>query len=368
MIIGVLKEVKVQEYRVGAPPMAVSALTNAGHSVIVETMAGAGSGFTDKDYTDVGAKIARTAAEVWEQADMIYHVKEPIPEEYHYLRKDLLVFSYLHLAPEPELTNILLDKKVTAIAFETVETMDGRTPLLDPMSSIAGRMSVLVGAQYLGRMHQGGGLLLGGVAGVQPANVVIIGGGMVGTNAAQMALGLGARVILLDVDINRLRYLDEVLHGRFETLVSNSYNVAKSVRDADLVIGAVLIKGAKAPRIVSRDMVASMKTGSVVVDVAIDQGGCIETSHPTTHSNPVYTVNGVIHYCVTNMPGMYPKTATIALSNATLPYALKLANMGLKDALNCDAALKKGLNTYNGNLTSRPVADALGLVCAESVT
>jgi alanine dehydrogenase len=361
MIVGVLKEVQVQEYRVGTPPMAVAALTRAGHKVIVQTKAGEGSGFSDQEYTDIGASIAKTAAEVWEHADMIYHVKEPAPDEYKYLRKNLLLFTYLHLAPKLELTEILLNKGVTAIAFETVETPEGKTPLLEPMSSIAGRMSIIIGAQYLGRMYKGNGLLLGGVAGVQPATVVIIGGGMVGTNAAQMALGLGAHVLLLDIDINRLRYLDEVLHGRFETLVSNYYNVANAVKAADLVVGGVLIKGARAPHIVTKEMIKTMKAGAVVVDVAIDQGGCIETSRPTTHANPVYMVDEVIHYCVTNMPGMYPRTATVALSNATLPYALKLANMGVEEALKCDKALRKGLNTYQGKITNKPVAEALKL-------
>jgi alanine dehydrogenase len=361
MLIGVLKEVKIEEYRVGATPMSVSAFVKAGHKVIVQKSAGEGSGFTDREYIESGAAIVQTAEEVWGEAEMIYHVKEPVADEYRYLRKNLCLFTYLHLAPEKELTQALLNNGVTGIAYETVETADCHTPLLDPMSAIAGRMSVTIGAQYLGRMYKGSGILLGGVAGVQPANVVIVGGGMVGTNAAQMALGLGARVVLLDVDINRLRYLDEVLHGRFVTLMSNQGNVARSIQDADLVIGSVLIKGAKAPHVVTKEMIREMKPGSVIVDVAIDQGGCIETSIPTTHSNPTYIVDGVLHYCVTNMPGMYPRTSTIALSNATLPYALKIANMGVKEALKADESLRKGLNTYHGELTSRPVAESLNL-------
>ena len=361
MIVGVLKEVKTEEYRVGAPPMAAEALTKAGHQVLVQTTAGDGSGFADEEYVEAGATVVSTAEEVWNRADMIYHVKEPIPSEYSLLRRDQILFTYLHLAAEKELTLALMDRGIIAIAYETVELPDGNTPLLNPMSEIAGRIATQVAAQYMGKMYKGSGKLLGGVSGVPPATVVVIGGGIVGTNAAQMALGLGARVIIADINVNRLRYLSEVLHGRFETLASSPYNIADAVKEADVVIGAVLVKGGRAPIVVTRDMVKSMKPGSVIVDVAVDQGGCVETTHPTSHSDPIYIIDGVIHYCVTNMPGMVPRTSTTALSNATLPYALKLANLGFREAMRCDEALRKGLNVFEGKVTNRFVAESLGL-------
>ncbi|MBA7695986.1 Alanine dehydrogenase 2 [subsurface metagenome] len=361
MIIGVLKEVKTEEYRVGAPPMAVEALTKAGHQVLVQTTAGDGSGFTDEEYAKAGATIVKSAEELYDRAEMIYQVKEPIPSEYPLLKKDQIHFRYLHLAAEEKLTHVLMDKGVIAIAFETVELPDGSTPLLNPMSEIAGRIAPVVAAQYMGKMYKGSGKLLGGVSGVPPATVVVIGGGIVGTNAAQVALGLGARVIIADIKVNRLRYLSEVLHGRFETLASSPYNIANAVKEADVVIGAVLVKGGKAPIVVTKDMVKSMRPGSVIVDVAVDQGGCVETTHPTSHSDPIYIIDGVIHYCVTNMPGMVPRTATIALSNATLPYALKLANLGFREAMRCDEALRKGLNVFEGKVTNKSVAESLGL-------
>jgi alanine dehydrogenase len=361
MIIGVLKETKSEEYRVGAAPMAVAALVKAGHRVLVEAHAGEGSSFGDEEYRAVGASIAGTAEEVWRGSEMIYHVKEPLPEEYKFLRPDLILFTFLHLAPEKELTSVLLANKVTGIAYETVETPDGMTPLLDPMSAVAGRESVVFGSQYLGRMYGGSGKLVSGIAGVQPATVVVVGGGVVGSNAARIALGLGGRVILLDIDAGRLSHLEEILHGRFETLVSNYYNLENTVKEADLLIGCVLVKGARAPRVVTEAMVKTMKPGSVIVDVSIDQGGCIETSRPTTHAHPVFTKHGVIHYCVTNMPSMYPRTSTIALSNVTLPYALKIADMGFREAVRSEAALLKGLNTCGGKLTNRRVAEALGI-------
>ncbi len=360
MIIGIPKEVKIEEYRVGAPPQAAETLTTAGHQVLVQATAGEGSGFSDKEYIKAGAKIVKTAKEVY-QAEMIYQVKEPIPSEYPLLRKDQIHFRYLHLAPAKELTQALIDKRVIAIAFETIETPDGATPCLDPMSAVAGRLSIQVAAQFLGKMYKGRGKLLGGVPGVPPATVVIIGGGVVGTNAAQMALGLGARVIMVTRNLLRLRYLEEVLHGRFETLASNAYNIANAVKEADVVIGAVLVKGGRAPIMVTRDMVKSMQPGSVIVDVAIDQGGCIETSRATTHSDPIYTVDDVTHYCVTNMPGIVPRTSAMALSNATLPYALKLANLGWREAMKADEPLRKGLNVWNGKVTNKFVADSLGL-------
>jgi len=361
MIVGVPKEIKTEEYRVGAPPMAVGVLAQAGHKVLVQTTAGEGSGFTDEEYVKVGATMVNTAEEVYGQAEMIYHVKEPMPLEYPLLRKDQILFTYLHLAPAKELTLALMKSGVVAIAFETVRLPDGSLPLLQPMSEIAGRISTQVAAMYIGKMHKGSGKLLGGVPGVPPATVVVIGSGVVGTNAAQIALGLGARVVLLDINVNRLRYLSEVLHGRFETLVSNPYNIADIVKEADVLIGAVLVAGDRAPVVVTREMVKTMKPGSVIVDVAVDQGGCIETTHPTTHDNPIYMVDDVVHYCVANMPGMYPRTSTMALSNATLPYALKLANLGYKEALEKDEALRKGLSVFQGKVTDKVVAEVLGL-------
>jgi len=361
MIVGVLKEVKTEEYRVSAPPMAAEVLTTAGHQVLVQTTAGDGSGFADEEYIQAGATVVSTAEEVWNRADIIYHVKEPITSEYSLLGRDQILFTYLHLAAEKELTLALMDRGVIAIAFETVELPDGSTPLLNPMSEIAGRIATQVAAQYLGRMYKGSGKLLGGVPGVAPATVVVIGGGIVGANAAQMALGLGARVIMVTRNVNRLRYLSEVLHGRFETLASNPYNIANAVKEAEVVIGAVLVKGGRAPIMVTRDMVKSMKPGSVIVDVAVDQGGCIETTHPTSHSDPIYIIDGVIHYCVTNMPGMVPRTSTIALSNATLPYALNIANLGFREAMRCDEALRKGLNVFESKVTNRFVAESLNL-------
>ena len=361
MIIGVPKEIKTEEYRIGAPPMAVGVLTQAGHKVLVQATAGEGSGFTDEEFVKVGATMVSTAEEVWGQAGMIYHVKEPIPVEYPLLRRDQILFTYLHLAPAKELTLALMKSGIVAIAFETVELPDGSLPCLQPMSEIAGRIATMVGAQYIGKMHKGLGKLLGGVPGVPPATVVVLGGGVVGTHAAQMALGLGARVIMVTRNLNRLRYLDEVMHGRFETLASNPYNIANVVKEADVLVGAVLVAGGRAPIMVTREMIKTMKPGSVIVDVAVDQGGCIETTRPTTHDDPIYIVDDVVHYCVANMPGMYPRTSTMALSNATLPYALKLANLGYKEALKKDEALRKGLSVFQGKVTDRLVAEALDL-------
>jgi len=361
MIVGVPKEVKTEEYRVGAPPMAVGVLTKAGHQMLVQTTAGEGSGFADEEYIEAGATVVSTAEEVFSRAEMIYKVKEPIPSEYPLLRKDQILFTFLHLAPAKELTHALMDRGVIAIAYEMIGLPDGSAPLLEPMSAIAGRLAIQVAAQYLGKMYNGSGKLLGGIPGVPPATVVILGGGIVGSNAAQMALGLGAHVITVDNNVDRLRYLSEILHGRFETLVSNPYNIANAVKEADVVIGAVLVKGGRAPIMVTRDMVRSMKPGSVIVDVAVDQGGCVETTRPTTHSDPIYIVDGVIHYAVTNMPGIVPRTSAMALSNATLPYALKLANLGFREAMRSDEPLRKGLNVWNGKVTNKIVADSLGL-------
>ncbi len=361
MIIGVPRETKIEEYRVGAPPVAVRTLTQAGHKVVIQSTTGEGSGFNDQEYVKAGATVLATAEEVYDQAEMIYQVKEPLPPEFRLLKKGQIHFRYLHLAAQEVLTHALMDKGVTAIAFETVELPDGTTPLLDPMSAVAGRIGIMVGAQYLGRMHKGSGKLIGGVPGVAPATVVILGGGVVGTDAAVAAVGLGARVIMVTLDLARVRHLEDKFDGQFETLASNPDSIANAVRKADILIGAVRIPGARAPRLVTREMVKTMKPGSVIVDVAIDQGGCCETSRPTTHVDPTYIVDDVIHYCVTNMPGMYPRTSSIALSNATLPYALRLADMGRREAMLSDRALAEGVNVYDGHVTNESVAQALSL-------
>lgn len=361
MIIGVPKEIKDNEYRVSLTPGGVETLTQAGHQVLVQAGAGEGSGFSDEEYTRAGAEIVRDAAQTWNQAEMVMKVKEPLPQEFGFLREGLLLYTYLHLAAEPEVTKQLLKRKVTTVAYETVQLPNGSLPLLTPMSEVAGRMSVQVAAHYLEKMNGGRGKLLGGVPGVRPADVVILGGGTVGINAAMIALGMGAHVTIIDINADRLRYLHEVLHGNLTTLSSNPRNIADSVRHADVVIGAVLVPGAKAPHLVTREMIKTMVPGSVIVDVAVDQGGCIETTRPTTHSNPIFVVDGIIHYCVTNMPGAVPRTSTYALSNATLPYALKLANLGFAEAVRRDSALAKGVNTYAGHVTCEGVAIAHGL-------
>ena len=358
MIVGVPKEIKDQEARVGVTPAGVKALSEAGHTVLVETQAGAQSGFPDAEYQNAGAEIVGEAGYVWAKSEMVVKVKEPIEREYLFFREGLVLFTYLHLAPVPELTDKLLESKVVGIAYETVRDRQGTLPLLTPMSEVAGRMSVQVGASYLERERGGRGILLGGVPGVPPAHVCILGGGVVGTNAAKVALGFGAKVTLVDVNLNRLRELDDIFGGRLYTLASNSYNVAQATREADLVIGGVLIPGATAPKIVSRAMVAAMKKGAVIVDVAIDQGGCVETARPTSHSNPSYVVDGVVHYCVTNMPGAVPHTSTLALTNSTFPYVLRIANLGAREALRQDAGLAEGLNTWLGTLTYRGVAES----------
>ena len=361
MIIGVPTEVKDNEYRVSVTPGGVELMAQHGHRVLVQAGAGAGSGFADKEYAMCGATIVPDAASVWSEAEMILKVKEPVPAEYPYLREGLILFTYLHLAANEALTRCLLETRVIGIAYETVELDNGHLPLLMPMSEIAGRMSVQVGAHYLEKMNGGRGKLLGGVPGVRPGDVVIVGGGTVGTNAAQVALGLGAHVMVIDKNLERLRYLSEILHGNLTTLSSNPRNIALSVQRADLVIGAVLIPGARAPRLVTEDMIKTMHPGSVVVDVAIDQGGCVATSRPTTHSHPTYEVHGVIHYGVTNMPGAVPRTSTYALSNATLPYAMLLADEGFLGAVSRNRALARGVNTYLGYVTHEAVAASFGL-------
>ena len=360
MIIGVPKEVKDHETRVALTPAGVKELKAAGHTVLVEQHAGDLSAFTTDAYQAAGAEIVGAAAEVWAHAEMVLKVKEPMQSEYVHFRPELVLFTYLHLAPVPELTRQLLDRKVTGIAYETIYDETGSLPLLTPMSEVAGRMSVQVGAAYLERTKGGRGLLLGGVPGVPPAEVCVLGGGIVGTNAAKIALGMGAKVTIVDRNLHRLRELDDIFSGRVFTLASNLHNVTEAVQAADLVIGGVLIPGAAAPRIVTAEMVGGMKKGAVIVDVAIDQGGCVETARPTTHSNPSYEVDGVVHYCVTNMPAAVPNTSTLALTNATFPYVKRLAG-GVKEALRADKGLAAGVNTYQGVLTCEPVADSQGI-------
>ncbi|HEX8984415.1 MAG TPA: alanine dehydrogenase [Bryobacteraceae bacterium] len=364
MIIGVPTEVKDHETRVGLVPSAVIALREAGHKVMVQAGAGLGSSIPDSEYEEAGAQLLPQAADVW-KADLVIKVKEPQPSEYSHLRPNLILFTYLHLAPLPELTNSLLEKKVTAIAYETIREPDGSLPLLTPMSEVAGRLAVQIGAVYLEAPNGGRGVLLGGVPGVAPGNVVILGGGVVGTNAAKMAIGLGAHVTIIDRNLNRLRELDDIFRGQAVTLASNVWTVGETLRTADLVIGGVLIPGASAPKVVRREMVSRMKRGAVMVDVAIDQGGCFETSHATTHTDPVYFVDGVLHYCVTNMPAAVPHTSTLALTNATFPYLLEIANQGLEKACSKHPAICEGVNTLKGRVTYSGVAESQSRPCAE---
>jgi len=360
--VGVPKEIKPDENRVAVTPAGAHALVSAGHQVFVEKSAGIGSGFEDAAYVASGAKILPDAASVWESSDMIVKVKEPLQAEYPYMRPGLLVFTYFHLAPEPELTRVLLEKGVDAVAYETVELPNRSLPLLTPMSEIAGRMAVQVGVHFLEKKQGGRGVLVGGVPGVPPASIVIIGGGVVGTNSAKMAVGLGAKVTVVDLNLDRLRYLDDIFGARIETLASNPLNIGEAVKTADLVVGSVLVPGAKAPKLVTEDMVKKMMPGSVMVDVAIDQGGCIETmDHTTTHTNPTFVKHGVVHYSVPNIPGAVPRTSTLALTNATLPYTLLLANKGFKDAVKSNVPLAKGVNVTAGKITYKAVAEAHNL-------
>ncbi|MBA2289778.1 MAG: alanine dehydrogenase [Chloroflexia bacterium] len=361
MIVGIPKEVKDRENRVSATPAAVHEYVTHGHDVIVERSAGVGSGFTDAEYVAEGARLVDRHEDVFAEADMIVKVKEPVASEYGLLRPGQILYTYLHLAADEPLTRALIDNKVSAIAYETVQSPNRALPLLTPMSEVAGRMSVQVGAHYLERTNGGVGTLLGGVPGVPGAEVVVIGGGVVGTNAARIALGMGANVTIVDLNIERLRYLDDVLHDRVHTLASSRKSIADAVARADLVIGSVLIPGTRAPKLVTADMVENMTPGSVMVDVAIDQGGCFETSRPTSHSDPTYLVNDVVHYCVTNMPGAVPRTSTLALSSVTAPYGLKLADRGIADAVRSDASLAPGVNVINGHVTYAGVAEAFGL-------
>ncbi|MFI9553810.1 alanine dehydrogenase [Nonomuraea endophytica] len=360
MKIGVPAEVKNHEYRVAATPAGVHELTRGGHEVFVQRGAGLGSSITDEEFLGAGAKILDTADAVWGEADMVLKVKEPIAQEYHRMREGQVLFTYLHLAAGKECAQALLDNKVTGIAYETVQ-VGNALPLLAPMSEVAGRLAPQVGAYNLMRFNGGRGVLPGGVPGVSPAKIVVIGGGVSGLNAAQIAVGMGADVTVLDTNVDRLRFIDAIYQGRLKTLVSTSYAIEREVLQADLVIGAVLIPGAKAPTLVSNELVSRMKPGSVLVDIAIDQGGCFEDSRPTTHAEPTYMVHNSVFYCVANMPGSVANTSTYALTNATLPYAVKLANQGWKEALKSDPALALGLNTHNGALTNAPVAVALDL-------
>ena len=361
MKIGLPKEIKDNEYRVGLTPAGVQALAHAGHDVYVQKTAGEGSGFNDDQYVKAGAQMLDTADDVWQTGDMIVKVKEPVAPEYPRMREGQLLFTYLHLAPEYELTKQMLERKVTGVAYETITDSVGRLPLLTPMSEVAGRMSVQVGATYLEKMNGGRGILLGGVPGVPAANVVIIGGGIVGTEAAKMAVGLGAKVTIIDRNLDRLRQLDDIFLSKVQTLASSRYAIEEAISHADLVIGAVLVVGAAAPKLVTRDMLHLIPQGAVLVDVAVDQGGCFETTHATTHSNPTYYEEGVLHYCVANMPGAVPRTSTFALTNATLPYALDLANKGFQQAIADDAGLYEGVNTYAGKLTYEAVATSQNL-------
>jgi len=361
MIIGVPKEIKNNENRVALTPAGAQELAKRGHSVHVQKNAGADSGFTNEEYAKAGAKITATAEDVFSLAEMIIKVKEPIEQEYKLIKKDQLVFTYFHFASYEPLTKAMIASGAICLAYETVEREDRSLPLLIPMSEVAGRMSIQEGAKYLEKPLKGRGILLGGVPGVKPAKVLVLGAGIVGTHAAKIAAGMGADVTILDVNLNRLRYLDDVMPKNVHTMVSNEYTIRELVKDHDLIIGAVLIPGAKAPMLVTRDMLKTMRPGTVLVDVAVDQGGCIETCTPTTHENPTFIIDDVVHYCVANMPGAVPYTSTLALTNATLPYAVRLANYGWKQACRENADLKKGLNIIQGEVVYKGVADAFGL-------
>lgn len=361
MIIGVPKEIKNNENRVALTPAGVAEFRKNGHTVYIQSTAGLGSGFEDSEYEAAGASILSTIEEVYGIAEMIVKVKEPIASEYALIKENQLLFTYFHFASSEELTHAMIERKAVCLAYETVERPDRSLPLLVPMSEVAGRMAIQEGAKYLEKPMGGRGILLGGVAGVKPANVLILGGGIVGTQAAKMATGLGANVTIVDISLNRLRYLEDILPANADTVMSNEYNIRELIKNSDLIVGAVLIPGAKAPHLITRDMLKFMKKGTVLVDVAVDQGGCIETCKPTTHENPTYEIDGIVHYCVANMPGAVPYTSTLALTNATLPYAIQLANKGWQAACNQNEDLKKGLNVVAGKVVYKAVADAFGL-------
>jgi alanine dehydrogenase len=358
VIVGVPAEVKDNEYRVALTPEGVRELTHSGHRVLLQNGAGTGSNIPQERFERAGAEVLATAAEVWRESDMVLKVKEPIPDEYEHLREGQILFTYLHLAAGKELTQALVDRKVSAVAYETVQLPDGRLPLLAPMSEVAGRMAPHVGARLQEREYGGRGILLGGVSGVRPAKVLVLGAGMAGMNAAWIAAGMEAEVVVIDKNLDRLRYIDQMQRGRIMTLMSDRLTIEQRVKESDVIVGSVLIPGARAPKLVTEEMVRSMRPGSVVIDIAIDQGGCFETSHMTTHSDPTYVVHDVVHYCVGNMPGAVPNTSTYALTNVTLPYALAIADHGLEDAVRADPVLAGGLNAYGGALTNGPVADA----------
>lgn len=361
MIIGLPREIKDNEYRVGLTPAGVKTLHDHGHTVLVEKGAGTGSGISDDEYRTAMGQIVASADEVWQRAEMVIKVKEPVGPEYQRMREGQILFTYLHLAPDLKLTQVMLERRVTGVAYETITNDEGHLPLLTPMSEVAGRMAVQIGAFYLQKPEGGRGVLMGGVPGVLPAKVSIVGGGVVGINSIKIAVGMGANVTVLDKNLERLRYLDDIFGAKIRTLMSNPYTVQEAIANADLVIGAVLIPGASAPHLVTRPMLSTMHKGAVIVDVAVDQGGCIETTRPTTHSDPTFYVDDVLHYCVANMPGAVPRTSTFALTNATLPFAMKLANKGFKDAIVKDRHLKAGVNTYAGHITYEAVAESQGL-------
>jgi alanine dehydrogenase len=361
MIIGILKEIKQEENRVAMTPGGVEVMGQNGHTVLVESTAGVNSGFEDADYKVQGARIAATPEEIYARCDMVMHVKEPLPPEYDLIRENQIMFTYLHLAAAEELTQMLVLKKSVNIAYETIQEDNGSLPLLTPMSEVAGRMALQQGAKYLEMEHGGHGVLLGGVPGVDPGTVLIIGGGIVGTNAAKVACGLGAKVYILDQSLDRLRYLSDIMPSNCFQLMSKPSTLRRLIPEASVIVGAVLIPGAKAPKLITREMLGAMQKGTVMVDVAIDQGGCFETSRPTTHSNPIYEVDGIVHYCVANMPGALPRTSTIALTNATLPYALEIADNGWKDAMRQNPEIRRGANVVKGKVTFKGVADAFGL-------
>lgn len=361
MQIGVPKEIKEDENRVALIPAGVAELKKSGHTIFVQATAGIGSGFDDKEYNSAGAQILPTIEDVYDRADMIIKVKEPVKQEYDLVKKDQLIFTYFHFASSRELTNAMIRTKAVCLAYETVEEADGSLPLLIPMSEVAGRMAIQQGAKYLERPQKGRGILLGGVPGVNPANVLILGGGIVGTQAAKMAAGLGANVTVMDISLQRLRYLSDIMPANVTTIVSNHYNIREAIKTSDLIIGAVLIPGAKAPNLITRKMLKEMRVGTVVVDIAVDQGGCIETCRPTTHQKPTFIIDDIVHYCVANMPGAVPYTSTLALTNSTLPYAIELANNGWQKACSENNELKSGLNIINGDIVYKGVSETFGL-------
>ncbi|HHT9139740.1 MAG TPA: alanine dehydrogenase, partial [Candidatus Tripitaka californicus] len=364
-IVGIPKEIKVDEYRVALVPVGAEELVKHGHRVLVEKGAGSGSGIADEEYVRAGAELVEGMEAIYKRADMVVKVKEPLPEEYPHLRENQIIFTFFHFAASKTLTEALISSRAVALAYETIRDEKGGHPLLTPMSEVAGRMSIQEGAKYLEKPMEGRGILLGGVPGVTPAEVVVIGGGVVGTNAAKVAAGLGARVTIMDINLDRLRYLDDIMPENVITLMSNIQNIREKVREADLLIGAVLIEGAKTPVLITRKIISTMKPGAVVVDVSIDQGGCVETSRPTTHSNPIYKVDEVIHYCVTNMPGAVGRTSTYALTNASLPYVLEVADKGYEGAARESPAIRNGLNIVRGKVTNKAVAEVFGLKYCE---